>query len=271
MHVRRFLMKPMFIIIALSIAYFSFYKNEETSLENFNLDTWNELPDFEFRQQQMRFETVRNAYKAQKTYVKKLLAKAGFFSFEYDLFFRAFKKERVFEVWAKLPNELEYKLITTYPFCRFSGQLGPKRKQGDLQIPEGFYRISHFNPASNYLLSLKVNYPNASDKILSHPTTPGGDIYIHGGCQTVGCIPITDDSIQELYVLAIEAKRGGGKIPIHIFPSKDMESLISGNDSDDLTHRKFWKILSTGFNLFEKNKQLPNVSVLENGDYNFID
>lgn len=111
--------------------------------------------------------------------------------------------------------------VCTYPFCASSGILGPKRKEGDRQIPEGIYYINHFNPVSNFHLSLGINYPNPSDKILSDPAQPGESFYIHGNCVTIGCIPISDDKIKELYILAVEAYNNGQvKIPVHIFPDR---------------------------------------------------
>ncbi len=90
---------------------------------------------------------------------------------------------------------------------------------GDYQVPEGFYYINEFNPRSLYHLSLGLNYPNASDRMLCDMSQPGGDIYIHGSCVTTGCIPITDGQIEELYVLAAHAKdMGQDFIPVHIFP-----------------------------------------------------
>src|SRR5690606_40100008 len=130
-------------------------------------------------------------------------------------------KEKIIEVWVKGHNTTTYQLLCRYDCCTTSGTLGPKRREGDLQIPEGVYHINHFNPQSNFHLSLGINYPNASDKILSDPSKPGGAIYIHGNCVTIGCIPITDDKIKELYIMAVEAKNSGQqKIPVYIFPSR---------------------------------------------------
>ena len=89
--------------------------------------------------------------------------------------------------------------------------------QGDYQVPEGFYYINEFNPNSNYHLSLGLNYPNASDRILSDSLSPGGDIYIHGSCVSVGCIPVTDEQIEEIYIIASYAKASGQDyIPTHL-------------------------------------------------------
>ena len=115
------------------------------------------------------------------------------------------------------------------------------------------------------MLSLKVNYPNESDKILSDPTQPGSDIYLHGGCQTTGCIPITNSKIQELYLLAVEAHEEGKSIPIHIFPTKNWKKLLEKSSKN----MEFWKNLKEGFDHFEKYHTLPEVKVLTNGFYQF--
>jgi len=234
-------------------------KKNNSPLDKISLDNWQDTTN-PFRQDQLRYERVRNAYQLKETKVKKILALNGIESFDYDLFLRAFKNEETLEVWIKPKSQSQYQLIWEYAFCKNSGILGPKRKEGDLQIPEGFYQISNFNPKSQFLLSLKVNYPNASDKILSDAEKPGGDIYIHGNCQTIGCIPITDPLIQELYIFAVEGNKN--IIPIHIFPSKNWDLLEPSYDELKL----FWGNLKIGFDFFEKNKNLPTVSVAKASD-----
>ena len=257
----------LFLVIVFSTALVFIYllsKKENSNLDHISLENWKDKPFSTFHKDQMRFERVRDAYEAKEIYLKKLLTSKGFTSFDYDLFLRAFKHEEILEVWLKRKKSYDYQLLTTYDFCKNSGQLGPKRMEGDYQIPEGFYRISHFNPKSNFLLSLKVNYPNDSDKILSDPTSPGSDIYIHGGCQTTGCIPLTNDKIQELYLLAIEAKEEGRNIPIHIFPTKNFEEILE----EDSEYFPFWGNLKTVFDDFEKDKKLPFIEVnADDGSY----
>lgn len=189
----------------------------------------------------------------------------------FDLFIRAFKFEEQLEVWAKSKNESMYKLVVTYPFCSNVGELGPKRREGDKQIPEGFYTLSKFNPESNYHLSLKVDYPNASDSILADPISPGGLIFIHGGCRTVGCIPITDEKIKELYVLCVEAKNGGQEdIPIHIFPAKlTVENFGLMNKQYDKSLIDFWSQLKPSYDSFEANRVLLIPEVDEKGRYDY--
>ncbi len=116
------------------------------------------------------------------------------------VYIRSFKYDSQLEVWVKNEVSQPYKLFKTYKVCALAGTLGPKRMEGDYQVPEGFYCINEFNPKSNYHFSLGLNYPNASDRLLSDSLQPGGDIYIHGSCVTTGCIPITDGQIEELYV-----------------------------------------------------------------------
>ncbi|MFN9319136.1 MAG: murein L,D-transpeptidase family protein, partial [Chitinophagales bacterium] len=137
------------------------------------------------------------------------------------IFWRAFKWNKVLELWAFSNDSNKYIMIKSLPICETIGDLGPKRKQGDLQIPEGFYTIENFNPQSKYHLSLKLSYPNKSDSILGVQGELGGDIYIHGGCETIGCLPMTDTLIESIYLFNLYSKYVGlDKIPIHIFPTK---------------------------------------------------
>lgn len=177
------------------------------------------------------------------------------------VFLRAFKSEQQLEVW--IQDSLEFRHFRTYPICRVPGLLGPKRKEGDLQVPEGLYWIEVFNPKSSYHLSMGINYPNASDRILSDPQKPGGEIYIHGNCVSVGCLPITDEKIRELYLLTWEAKNAGQQqIPVHIFPCRmtqeNRKNLLALNRPDLLP---FWDNLKEAYDFFETQKQLVKYKV----------
>lgn len=106
------------------------------------------------------------------------------------------KSERKLELW------INGKFTKTYPMTAFSGSLGPKKAQGDGQIPEGIYRAEHLNPNSSFYLSIKVSYPNAWDKQWAKEqgrSDLGGDIFIHGSDVTIGCIPIGDKNIEEVF------------------------------------------------------------------------
>jgi murein L,D-transpeptidase YafK len=226
-----------------------------------------------FKQDQLKHARVKNAYDEKETAVKEFFSKKHLHYEKFQLFIRAFKREEQLEVWVKESGKTAFALLHTYDFCAFSGTLGPKRKEGDLQIPEGVYHINHFNPLSNFHLSLGVSYPNASDKVLSDKRHPGGAIYVHCNCVTIGCIPITDEHIKTLYVMAVEAKSNGQeKIPIHIFPSRLSDTVMKAlrQQYASLPHLvKFWENLQTVFLDFEQKKQLRPVSVNEKGEYYF--
>ena len=189
-----------------------------------------------------------------------------------EMYVRSFKYDRQLEVWVKGDSKEEFKLFKTYRVCMQSGTLGPKRLQGDYQMPEGFYYINEFNPNSNYHLALGLNYPNASDKLLSDTQRPGNDIYIHGGCVSTGCIAIGDKPIEELYVLANYAKDNGQDfIPVHVYPVKynvkrSFEYLAEATKSNQpLQH--FAVTLKASYDFFEDKKQLPLIMINKKGEY----
>ena len=208
---------------------------------------------------------VREAYAQKGHIVKKMLSKKSIDFDSLNIFFRAFKKEKILEVWGKNMFDEKYQLIITYDICKSSGQLGPKRREGDYQVPEGVYYIDRMNPKSLFHLSLGLNYPNASDKILSDIDAPGSDIFIHGSCITVGCLPMTDDKIKEIYLFAELAKRSGQEeIPVHIFPFKMTDKNINRENSE---YRNFWKNLKDGYDFFEINHKVPSINVDSEGRY----
>ncbi|HEY4062211.1 MAG TPA: L,D-transpeptidase family protein [Puia sp.] len=188
------------------------------------------------------------------------------------IYIRSFKYDSQLEVWVKNTREEKYKLFKSYKVCALAGTLGPKRMAGDYQVPEGFYYINEFNPKSEYHLSLGLNYPNASDRILSDSTQPGGDIYIHGSCVTTGCIPITDQQIEELYILAAHAKdMGEDFIPVHIFPvnfnnARSVEYLNKYLQTFS-EYTPFAKSMRSAFYYFEKYREVPFVLVNGKGEY----
>ena len=221
-----------------------------------------------FKEQQKLYQRVRKAYADKEQITEKNLADNGIKPNTLQLHLRAFKQEKELQVWAKNKADKTYTLIKTYKFCTLSGVLGPKRKKGDRQVPEGFYRIDRFNPHSNFYLSLGVSYPNKSDQILGSKGALGGDIFIHGGCATIGCIPITDDKIKELYVYCVEAKNNDGSIPVTIFPAKLTNSKLQElkrNYKDDTDKLNLWDDLKQAYDYFEQNKSLPRITFLSTG------
>ncbi len=188
------------------------------------------------------------------------------------MYIRSFKYDRQLEVWVKGGAKEPFKLFKTYKVCMQSGTMGPKRMQGDYQVPEGFYYINEFNPNSNYHLALGLNYPNASDRILSDSLHPGNAIYIHGNCVSTGCIPISDEPIEELYIIATHVKSSGQDfIPVHVFPVKYNVKKSADYLAETLKTRPalvgFTTQLKEAFNFFEEKKQLPVILVNKKGEY----
>jgi murein L,D-transpeptidase YafK len=137
-----------------------------------------------------------------KQRLKRHLADANFIIYPKKLTLIGLKHEKLLEVWGEYNKKQVY--ITTYPFTGFSGRLGPKFREGDRQIPEGIYSIGYLNPHSKFHLSININYPNSFDKKMAKEeqrTNLGSAIMIHGNSVTVGCIPIGDKKIEELYFL----------------------------------------------------------------------
>ena len=227
----------------------------------------------DFLTEQKKYERVKTAYKDKGQVVTEKLKKENIELNELNILIKVFKEEKLLEIYAKKKTENNYKKILNYDICASSGELGPKRKEGDNQVPEGFYHINVFNPTSNYYLSLGINYPNESDKKKSKSKNLGGNIFIHGSCVTIGCIPMTDDKIKEIYIYAIQARQNGQlKIPVYIFPFKMTEPnikkyLVSYKDNIELL--KFWNNLKTGYDKFESDKKELKVTINNNGDYSF--
>lgn len=241
-----------------------------------------------FKSQQLKYQRVRTAYDEKSEAVFALLKSKNLSVDKLRLFIRVFKKDEILEIWAKNTDTQIFQLLKIYNIASSSGNLGPKRKQGDMQTPEGFYHIDRFNPVSNFYLSLGINYPNTSDKILGEKGNLGGDIFIHGSNVTVGCMPMTDDKIKEIYILTVEAHNAGQtEIPVHIFPTKLTDSNMSmlqkwakspdfisywktiknGRAIDSEKFVKFWQNLKEGYDYFETNRTLPKITVKSSGEY----
>jgi murein L,D-transpeptidase YafK len=225
-----------------------------------------------FKSEQLSYARVKSAYEQKWPVVKAMLKSKDINTEKFQIFIRGFKFEEDLEVWAKDSSGKKFVLIKSYKWCSNVGLLGPKRREGDLQIPEGIYHISKFNPESNFHLSLKLNYPNKSDSILGYAPRLGGMIFIHGGCKSIGCIPITYPLIEELYVFCLQAAHAGQKyIPVHLFPMRmtDENFELLRDQYVDETLLAFWKNIRTAFVLFEKNKIPPSFSVDKSGQYVF--
>ena len=176
-------------------------------------------------------------------------------------FIRIFKESRELELWLK-GSASEWTLFRTYPIACFSGTLGPKTREGDMQAPEGFYRVTQkqLNPASSYHLAFNIGYPNAYD--LAQKRT-GSLIMVHGDLCSVGCFAMTDAVIEEIYLVVEAALRGGGSVPVHVFPFRMTGERMG---SADASVRDFWEELVPVYEIFEKERRVPQVLV-EGGKY----
>jgi murein L,D-transpeptidase YafK len=171
---------------------------------------------------------------------------------------RAYKQEAEFEIW-KQKSDGQYALLKTYPMCRWSGQLGPKVREGDRQVPEGFYTITHeqMNPNSNYYLSFNVGYPNAYDRAYGRD---GGNIMVHGICSSAGCFSMTDVQISEIYAIMREAFAGGQHaVQMQSYPFRMTAENLAKHRLDP--NIAFWRELKNGSDHFETTMAEPNVLV----------
>jgi murein L,D-transpeptidase YafK len=226
-----------------------------------------------FREEHLAHPRVKTAAHDKDSELQNLFAQKKLQYPPQRILLRAFKREAALEVWVSDADAQSYTLLKSFRICSSSGQLGPKRRYGDAQVPEGFYEIDHFNPESAYYLSLHVSYPNSSDRILGSRSNPGGDIFVHGYCVTIGCLPITDDGIKQVYWLAVLAKQAGQRhIPIWIFPGRlaneEFRALAQAHRGDSELIA-FWGNLKQGFDYFEKDHRLPTISVTQEGLYQF--
>jgi murein L,D-transpeptidase YafK len=173
------------------------------------------------------------------------------------VFLCIFKKESILEVWIR--SETEYEHLKDYTICAYSGDLGPKLKEGDRQSPEGFYKVKkhHLNPNSKFHLSFNLGYPNQYDK--AHNRT-GSFLMIHGNCVSIGCYAMTNEKIEEIYDLVKSAlDKGQRYVPVHIYPFRMTEenmALYADNKWYD-----FWVNLKEGYDYFEAEHIPPTVKV----------
>ena len=173
---------------------------------------------------------------------------------------RIFKEEKALEVW-KRTTAGTFKLFKTYEICAYSGDLGPKIKEGDRQSPEGFYTITPglMNPRSSYYLAFNTGFPNKFDRVWGRT---GSDLMVHGDCSSRGCYAMTDGDIAEIYALARESFKGGNQsFQLQIFPFRMTAAKLAQQASSP--HIGFWKDIKEGYDLFELTKTPPAWDVCE--------
>ena len=173
---------------------------------------------------------------------------------------RLFKQESELEIW-KQDRSGRFELLKTYPICRWSGELGPKIKEGDRQAPEGFYSITpgQMNPNSQYYLSFDLGYPNSFDR--AHGRT-GSQLMVHGDCSSRGCYSMTDEQIAEIYALGREAFSGGQRsFQVQAYPFRMTPQNLAKHRGNP--HMAFWKNLKQGNDHFEVTRVEPKVNVCD--------
>lgn len=256
--------KHIFILFLLLHSFF--FSEAQPPLEN-------KFPDYTFQNYQMSFDRVRVAVAKTDYNVRKMFdAKKIKYPCK-NILFRALKGSNELELWARNSMQDTFVLIKNYKICALSGILGPKRWEGDKQVPEGFYFLSDFKPNSAYHLSMLLNYPNYSDMILGNKDTPGGDIYIHGACMTIGCMPMTDEWIDELYSISIAARTYGQlNIPVQVFPLRYTQKgldFIGKEYKNDEDKQKFWVNIKRAYDYFEETHKTLPVMYDDKGNYAF--
>ena len=224
-----------------------------------------------FREKEMNFTRVKEAYHDKGKIVYNNLTGHSISRDSMRIYLRAFKTEKIIEVWAKNISDSAFILVRELPICDISGSVGPKRRYRDLQVPEGFYKISELNPFSKYYLSMEINYPNASDSIRGVRGHLGNHIFIHGSCISSGCLAITNERIKELYVYCIEAYNSGqAEITMTIYPAKLSDVNYSGlisNFSKDKDKISLWADLKESYDQFNHARKQPTVKFLPDGSH----
>jgi murein L,D-transpeptidase YafK len=206
--------------------------------------------------------SLANNAKANQPVPPKLIADmtAKDMDLQSPILVRLFKQEAELEIW-KQDRSGRFALLKTYPICRWSGDLGPKVREGDRQAPEGFYTISpaQMNPQSAYYLSFNTGYPNAFDKALGRT---GSQLMVHGDCSSRGCYAMTDEQIAEIYSLGRESFFGGQKsFQLQAYPFKMTPANMAKHRNNP--NMPFWKMIKEGNDHFEVTKQEPRVEFCE--------
>ncbi|MGJ4941344.1 L,D-transpeptidase family protein [Bradyrhizobium sp. HKCCYLS1011] len=206
--------------------------------------------------------SLANNAKANQPVPPKLVASIGEkdMDLQSPILIRLFKQEAELEVW-KQDRSGKFALLKTYPICRWSGDLGPKVREGDRQAPEGFYSISpgQMNPQSAYYLSFNTGYPNAYDKSLGHT---GSELMVHGDCSSRGCYAMTDEQIAEIYSLGRESFFGGQRaFQFQAYPFRMTAVNMAKHRNNP--NMPFWRMIKEGYDHFEVTRQEPKVDFCE--------
>ena len=177
---------------------------------------------------------------------------------------RVFKLEREVEVWVQPEDQQTFVLFRIFPICFYSGKLGPKVKEGDMQSPEGFYFVgpAQMRAKSQYHRAIDFAFPNDYDAAQGYT---GTELLIHGNCVSSGCYAMTDPFVEQLFELgSATAATAAQGFWIHAFPfHMTAEALAGQQDSPWLG---FWQQLKAGYDAFETSRIPPHIRV-EGGRY----
>jgi murein L,D-transpeptidase YafK len=282
-------MKPVsyFWVAALSSCFTLFAGSSASAVQQFAairgpstvIDASANLPSIAspFVREQLKHTRVREARMASESNIEEMFEARGISFPAAEMYLRVFKWERKMELWVRPDNKQKFELLKTYDICALAGMVGPKRRKGDLQVPEGFYNVDLFNPVSSYHLSMRIDYPNRRDRAANVEKLPlGGDIYIHGGCKSAGCLAITNEGIQELYWISVMTRANGQEqIPVHIFPARFDDGSVEKRINRAFGHEpetlEFWQSLKPAFEYFQKHKRVPEVTVDDRAQYRLSD
>lgn len=195
-----------------------------------------------FYMNQIKYKRVKTALSNFENSCQSVLKNKGYTNAS-DIVIKAIKEEKKLTLYFKKEGKLIE--VDSWEICANSGVLGPKNAQGDMQVPEGFYKISVYNPTSSYHLSLGINYPNKYDQVrLGKNRNMGGDIFIHGQCVTIGCIPIENEGIEELYTYLLLMQTQMKKVvSVEIYPFELTQESIERHQTYNTEAKEHWNYM----------------------------
>lgn len=230
-------------------------------------------PQFTTTKAQANYYRVKSARDGHLDKIRALFSKSNLDYPPAQVMLRIYKDEDVLELWVQPHRKQSFVHLKNYNICQGSGTLGPKRQMGDLQVPEGFYTVTAYNPASSYHLAMLISYPNLSDRLRKKGNNSGGNICIHGDCVTIGCIPLTDRWIEELYLICLDTfTKTKQPTLVRSFPGrlhgKHWKELIEQHKRQPQLI-EFWRELKEGYDRFAKNHTPTQFTIAQDGRYQF--
>jgi murein L,D-transpeptidase YafK len=225
--------------------------------------------DLNIKTEQLKNKKVKIAYDTKIGSIRGEIEKLRVDTNNFEVLIRAFKIEKELDIWLRNHKDEKFALYKSFPICETSGRPGPKRREGDLQVPEGIYEIKSFNENSKYHLSMLISYPNKSDKIKGKKPL-GGAIMIHGKCKTIGCMPMTDEIMESIYIICLESYSFGHPIRVESYPCRmDSTKVNTMMKKYGGKHKRLWTQLNKSYSYFEEKKIPVNFKIDNRGNYIF--